>query len=172
MNPIDERILRFIGRHHVMTIASVGAAGEPYCANLFYSYMAEDNLFVFTTEEKTRHYGEMLRNEFVAASIVLETKTVGKVQGLQLQGRARLAEEAIIKRARRSYIRRFPYAAIADLTLWTLSPTFMKLTDNTLGFGKKLIWNGTGETSSQSSGNGGDGDDRQPSGGGAGQGRL
>ena len=39
-----------------------------------------------------------------------------------------------------TYIKRFPYTAIADLTLWRLEADFMKLTDNTLGFGKKLIW--------------------------------
>ncbi len=27
------------------------------------------------------------------------------------------------------------------LRLWSITPTFLKLTDNTLGFGKKLIWN-------------------------------
>ena len=35
----------------------------------------------------------------------------------------------------------FPYAALAELTLWAIAPDFMKFTDNTLGFGKKLIWN-------------------------------
>jgi uncharacterized protein YhbP (UPF0306 family) len=38
------------------------------------------------------------------------------------------------------YIKEFPYAAVADLELWRLEADFMKLTDNTLGFGKKLIW--------------------------------
>ena len=41
---------------------------------------------------------------------------------------------------RRCYIKRFPYAAVAPLSLWMLRPKMMKLTDNTLGFGKKLIW--------------------------------
>jgi uncharacterized protein YhbP (UPF0306 family) len=27
------------------------------------------------------------------------------------------------------------------LNIWAVVPTFIKLTDNTLGFGKKLIWN-------------------------------
>jgi uncharacterized protein YhbP (UPF0306 family) len=40
-----------------------------------------------------------------------------------------------------AYIKRFPYAAVAPLNIWVIEPDFMKLTDNTLGFGKKLIWN-------------------------------
>ena len=43
--------------------------------------------------------------------------------------------------ARKTYIRRFPFAALAELTLWVVEISYMKFTDNTLGFGKKLIWN-------------------------------
>ena len=32
------------------------------------------------------------------------------------------------------------FAALAELTLWALVPDYLKFTDNTLGFGKKLIW--------------------------------
>lgn len=135
----DKKIAGFIKRHHVMTLAT--SAGEvPYCANVFYSYMAEENMFVFTSSQATRHGAEMLANSKVGGSIVLETKAVGKIQGVQLQGIATPAEGELSKKARRAYLMAFPYAVVADLELWTLSPTFMKLTDNRLGFGKKLIW--------------------------------
>ncbi len=136
---VDPRIVRFIGRHHVMTIASATEEG-PYCANLFYAYLSDRNLFVFTSDDHTRHYREMHRDCRVAASIVLETRTVGQVQGLQLTGCAALADGETAAEARKAYLHRFPYAVVADLTLWTLRPTFMKFTDNRLGFGKKLLW--------------------------------
>lgn len=34
-NGVDQRIVKFIGRHHVMTIASAATECGPYCANLF-----------------------------------------------------------------------------------------------------------------------------------------
>lgn len=139
--PVDGRIVKFIKRHHVMTIATV-CDGEPYCANLFYAYMEDRNLLVFTSDAATRHYRELSSGGLAAASIVLETRTVGNIQGLQLQGRAVLASGQMLEEARRAYLKRFPYAVIADLTLWTFGPVFMKLTDNRLGFGKKLVWNG------------------------------
>ena len=40
----------------------------------------------------------------------------------------------------RCYYARFPYAKIMRPTLWRLEPSWMKLTDNRLGFGKKLVW--------------------------------
>ena len=76
-------------------------------------------------------------NRQVALGIALESKAVGKLQGLQLCGTVREADEE----ARKTYIRRFPFAALAELTLWVVEISYMKFTDNTLGFGKKLIWN-------------------------------
>ena len=72
----------------------------------------------------------------VALSIVRETRIVGCVEGIQIEGVAERGNDE----AKRLYIKRFPYAAVAPLSLWMLRPTMMKLTDNTLGFGKKLIW--------------------------------
>ena len=123
----------------MLTLATVGS-DCPWCANIFYAYMADNNLFVFTTDPATRHGAEMERNPRVAASIVLETKVVGLVRGLQMSGVAARCADDDMSPARRAYLRRFPYAAAAQLELWTLRPTFMKLTDNRLGFGKKIIW--------------------------------
>ncbi len=78
----------------------------------------------------------MLENAKVAVGITLETRIVGKVQGVQICGVASRGNDE----DKRLYIKRFPYAALAPLNIWAVEPTFIKLTDNTLGFGKKLIW--------------------------------
>ncbi len=123
-----------------MTLATVGADGRPWTAHVFYVCLPGQNLFVFTTETKTRHGAEMAADANVAAGIALETRTVGRLQGLQIEGTVRIAQGEELSAARRAYLKRFPYAIAADLSLWLLEPAMMKLTDNTLGFGKKLIW--------------------------------
>ncbi len=133
---MDERFIKFIKKHHVLTLATVNSEGMPYVANCFYAFDTKRNLFVFTSDLATRHGAEMAANSSVALSIVLETRIVGRVQGLQVTGRALRGDDE----ARKCYIKRFPYAAAADLELWMVEPTMMKLTDNTLGFGKKLVW--------------------------------
>lgn len=133
---LDERIIKFIKRHHVLTLATVNSEGMPYVANCFYAYDKRRNLLIFTSDETTRHGGEMSANGNVAVSIVLETRVVGRVEGLQITGIAERGDNE----AKLCYIKRFPYAAVAPLTLWMVRPTMMKLTDNTLGFGTKLIW--------------------------------
>ena len=135
----DQRIVKFIKRHHVLTLATTNEAGEPYVANCFYAYDAKRNRIVFTSDETTRHGQEMASRGSVALSIVLETRIVGRVQGIQATGIAERGDEE----AHACYIKRFPYAAVAPLTLWMVRPTMFKLTDNTLGFGKKLIWHDT-----------------------------
>lgn len=133
---IDKKIERFISRHHVLTLATATADGAPYCCNCFFAYDPATAAFIFTTDPKTHHGEMMLSNSRVAASIVLETRTVGKIQGLQITGDIKQAKDG----DKALYIKSFPYAIVADLHLWRLEADFFKLTDNTLGFGKKLIW--------------------------------
>ena len=132
---MEERIVKFIKRHHVLTLCTT-ADDAPYCAACFYAYDAERNLLIFTSDNQTRHATEMAANPRVACAITLETRIVGRVQGVQICGIARQGDE----QARKCYIKRFPYAAAAPLQIWVVEPDFIKLTDNTLGFGKKLIW--------------------------------
>lgn len=133
----EKRIVSFIARHHVLTLATATSEGMPYCAACFYAYDKARNVIVFTSDDNTTHAQQMAANSRVACAINLETRVVGKVQGLQICGTVRrgAVEDKMV------YIKRFPYAAVAPLNIWVVEPDFMKLTDNTLGFGKKLIWN-------------------------------
>ena len=137
---LDRRIIKFIEGHHVMTLATVDSDGTPYCTTLFYAYMPDENALVFSSDNHTRHYHEMAHNNRVAAAIALETKIIGKIQGVQITGCVELPGDASLDHFRNAYLKKFPYAALSDLTLWVLHPDSIKLTDNRLGFGKKIIW--------------------------------
>lgn len=133
----EKKITDFITRHHVLTLATVGHNAQPYCATCFYAYDKSRNLIIFTSDDNTLHAQHMMANSNVAVAINLETRIVGKIQGIQICGTIRRGD----KNAKSVYIKRFPYAVAAPLNIWVVEPYFMKLTDNTLGFGKKLIWN-------------------------------
>lgn len=142
MEAINSKAIAFIKKHHVLTLAT-SVDSVAHCANIFYAWDNDLQRFIFTSEIKTKHAADAKINSLVAGSIVLETKVVGKVQGLQIRGimqQVSMLSKESCERARRVYLKRFPYAAIMDLELWILEPTYLKLTDNTLGFGKKLIW--------------------------------
>ncbi|MEN8122350.1 MAG: pyridoxamine 5'-phosphate oxidase family protein [Bacteroidota bacterium] len=137
-NP-DKRIIEFINEHHVLTLATSNN-NKAYCANCFYTYLEDENAFVFTSDLDTKHAQDALAQNHVAASIVLETKTVGKIQGIQLTGTMFQPETELKKKAKKAYLKSFPYAALMKTTLWVLQPTYIKMTHNVLGFGKKLVW--------------------------------
>ena len=136
---IDARILEFIADHHVLTLAT-SHNGFPYCANCFYTYLADAQCFVFATDMHTKHAQDALANPRVAASIVLETSVVGKIQGLQITGTMTLASQGLGSKATMAYLKAFPFAILKQTELWELRIDFCKFTDNRLGFGKKIIW--------------------------------
>ena len=136
----DERIARFFRKHHVLTIAT-SVDNEPWCANCFYVYLEEENTLVFTTDPETRHGKEFLKNRLVAGSVVLETNIIGKIRGIQFQGIVSEPEGELAEKSKRSYLKRFPVAMLMDTHLWVVELTHIKMTDNRMGFGKKVIWN-------------------------------
>lgn len=136
---IDKKIIQFLKKHHVLTIATT-VNNEPWCASCFYVYLEEENAFVFTTDTDTRHGQEFVKNPLVAGTVVLETVIVGKIRGIQFQGIVSEPEGTMAEPAKRAYLKRFPIATLMDTHLWIVKLTHIKMTDNKLGFGKKLIW--------------------------------
>ena len=136
---IDSRIIRFFRKHHVLTIAT-SSEGKPWCASCFYVYIESENSLVFTTDLKTRHGQEFTRNQNVSGAVVLETKIIGRIRGIQFEGIVSEPEGALVSLARKAYLKRFPVAMLMETHLWIVRLTHIKYTDNRLGFGKKLIW--------------------------------
>ncbi|MBP5583707.1 MAG: pyridoxamine 5'-phosphate oxidase family protein [Bacteroidales bacterium] len=135
-----QKIADFIKRHHVITVATENN-GQPWCFNAFYAFDEVSQSFVITSHEDTRHIQDVLQNKKVAGSVVLETEIVGKVQGLQFSGEMTFCEDEDEKRAKKVYTKRFPLTTLTPKVLWQITIFNAKYTDNTLGFGKKLIWN-------------------------------
>lgn len=167
---MDKKIVSFIKRHHVVTLCSFGhystsiqdsdicgesnnepdcgsegVMGRGWCANLFYAFDSERSELIFTSGADTLHARQMSECAEVAGSIVLESKVVGRLQGLQFRGVARLVvadngDNNDYSHYSSLFIKRFPYAALSIKEIWVVRLTGAKYTDNTLGFGTKLLW--------------------------------
>jgi len=135
----DKSVIAFIKEHHVLTLATC-VNNVPYCSNMFYTLLEDEFCLIFTSDKKTRHITEVTENPIVAGSIVLETETIGKIQGLQFCGQMTELKGKLKIKATAAYLRRFPYAVLSGTPLWAIEITYTKFTDNRLGFGKKLIW--------------------------------
>lgn len=129
-----EKIERFIDEHHLLSLATMGE--RLWCCSMFYAYDPERISFIVASEETTEHMRNVASDLNVAGTVALETKTVGKIQGIQFIGVMSKAET----KAYDLYFGAFPYARIMNPTLWRIRLDEVKMTDNTLGFGKKITW--------------------------------
>lgn len=136
MNKDLLKIEEFLAQHHVMSLATTDFKDLSVCS-LFYAYSNEQHSFVVASSNSTTHIEHIQKNPNISGNILLETKTVGKIQGLQFWGEFRLLEDESLKQL---YYKAFPYALALLPTLWKIDIKKFKMTDNRLGFGKKIIW--------------------------------
>ena len=136
---MDENLVKiedFIKEHHALTLATA-VEDEISACSLFYAYDAKSRSFIVASAEDTLHIKHIRQNPKVAGNILLETDEVGKIQGLQFRGVFKRLKDTKLKAL---YFKRFPYALALAPKLWSIKVDFFKLTDNRLGFGKKLLW--------------------------------
>lgn len=131
---MDKKIVSFIQKHHLLSLATMRE--RLWCCSMFYAFDEGEGAFIVASDETSEHMINAVQNVHVAGTVALETKTVGKIQGIQFAG---VMEKADTKKYE-LYFEAFPYARIMTPTLWAIRLDEVKMTDNTLGFGKKLIW--------------------------------
>jgi len=135
MKDKEDKINVFIEKHHVLSLATF-LDGEVSVCSLFYAYSKEKHCFVVASSDETTHIKHINKNENIAGNIVLETKKIIKIQGLQFRGNFLNLEDKELKKL---YFKTFPSAKIMNPKLWKIEVNHFKMTDNTLGFGKKII---------------------------------
>jgi len=128
-------IERFIEKHHLLTLATYGE--RLWCCSMFYAYDPEQKAFIVASDPLTEHMRNVVHNKEVAGTIALETKIVGKIEGIQFSAQMFQSDAGGDKTL---YFKRFPYALAMNPTLWKIELNEAKMTDNRLGFGKKISW--------------------------------
>ncbi|MGB0888123.1 MAG: pyridoxamine 5'-phosphate oxidase family protein [Vicingaceae bacterium] len=136
---MDKNILKYLEETKVLTLATC-VDNTPYCANCFYVFDAENNFLIFLSDDKTRHITEAMANNKVAGTIDKAVTTVAKIQGLQFTGTFINPTTEEQQDFYKVYYDKFPFAKAKPAPVWGIKLNWLKMTDNTLGFGKKLKW--------------------------------
>jgi len=136
---MDKKITQYITNNKVLTLAT-SSDSQPYCANCFYVFDEEQQTLIFLSDMTTRHITEALANKKVAGTINTEVTTVAKIQGIQFTGTFIAPNEEEQKAFYKLYYKKFPFAKAKPSPIWGIAVNSLKMTDNTLGFGKKLLW--------------------------------
>ncbi|WP_411706066.1 YhbP family protein [Edaphovirga cremea] len=132
-------ICHFLKKHHVLALCAM-ANGDMWSANCFYVFNEPAMSLYIMTEHKTRHGALMVSNPFVVGTIANQPKTVALIQGIQYSAQAQVLAGEAERVARSAYCALFPVAKAIPAPVWQLVLQEIKMTDNKLGFGKKLLW--------------------------------
>ena len=137
---MDERIIEFLINQKLATICAVDADGYPYCFSCFYAFDKERQLFYFKSGANSHHAGLLLRNPVVAGTINPDKLNTLAIKGIQFTGHMADRSDELSAEASSVYHKRYPFALAKPGEMWIIRPEEIKMTDNTLGFGKKIHW--------------------------------
>jgi len=135
-----QEIWKFIQDNHVLSATAV-CLEEMWSVNLFYASDHHNDCVWVMTDENTQHGKLMCRNSNISGTISSQEANIHLLKGIQFSGTIELTRDGDeYKNGLKRYQKRFPVAHLRKKTLWKLSFTKIKFTNNTLGFGTKLGW--------------------------------
>lgn len=116
MDELQTAVLAYLAKHHVLTLATVGADGV-WAAAVFYVNQQFD--FYFLSAGHTRHGRHLGSVARVAATIQADYADWQAIQGVQLEGRVTLLQGDEQATAVALYKQKFPFLQQADASMQT-----------------------------------------------------
>lgn len=138
-----DKIITYLSSQTSLSLCCVDD-GMPYCCTCFYVLDAQRISFYFSSSLNTYHANIMLKSSRVAGTVADQTQSVMHLQGVQYQGRVKLLMDEEEKRARQLFYASYPIAKLKKAPMWEIMLNSLKMTNNKLGFGKKLLWSRNG----------------------------
>lgn len=132
-------LIRYLKKQHVLSLCATDGK-DMWSANCFYIFDQDSMALWLMTEPDTRHGQLMLANPRVVGTVNGQPKTVLLIKGVQYAGHIQLLSGERETLARLAYQKRFPVAKKVSAPLWEIQLDEVKMTDNALGFGKKIVW--------------------------------
>jgi len=152
MNRIQRKLLQFLRKHQVLTVAVTETDGHPYAAALFYA-VDDDLSFYVVSDSTTRHGTAMLAVGVVAGTIQRDRQEWNELRGAQFIGKCARLEGVEYAKGWAVFLKRFVFlqavkrdgvgalaSALAKMDLWRIEPSWIRLLDNRVGFAHKEEW--------------------------------
>jgi len=150
--PVADDVREYVAAHSTLTLATV-ADKRPWATSLFYASDSELRLY-FISDANTRHVMQAMKNPEVAVTISEHDQQWQSIQGLQIEGKLAIVEDADRQRIETLYSRKFSFIEtllqekgdaedhiLLDRFLassfYAITPSFIRFIDNNKGFGFK-----------------------------------
>jgi uncharacterized protein len=137
MNP---SIIEFINEQKVASVCCLDENGLPHCFSCFYAFNSTDGLLYFKSQASSGHSRMLLNKQDTAGTILPDKLKVLALKGIQFKGAVLDFSDPLCANASSNYHKKFPFALAKSGEVWTIRLDCIKMTDNTKGFGTKIIW--------------------------------
>lgn len=137
---MNKTIIEFIEKQTCASICCADALGNPYCFSCFYVLNSNDGLLYFKSSGSSKHAGILQQRQAIAGTILPDKLNKLMVKGIQFEGRMLKDDDPLTIAAPAHYYKKNPAALAIPGELWVVELLHIKMTDSTLGFGKKIIW--------------------------------
>lgn len=139
MNPLSP--------YTTLTLAYLDPSGSPQACAVFFA-PSDTNSLVFATSPSTLHGHSLSLDGRVAFTAHADRQSWATLTGVQGRGTCTLLTGTPRSAALSVYLARFPFiaaddhlaTALANSSLWALHPTWLRVIDNSQGFGHKQEW--------------------------------
>jgi uncharacterized protein len=150
---MNEAIINFIKKQRVATVCCVDEDGNPYCFSCFYVFDKSAYFLYFKTSTSSHHSSLLEKSPAVAGTIQPDKLNPLSIKGIQFQGKIFEPDEVTISTAKAFYNYRFPFAVVMPGEVMIIELREIKMTDNSAGFGKKILWKKEDEVQVENIGN-------------------
>ncbi|HSC54505.1 MAG TPA: hypothetical protein VLC98_12820 [Phnomibacter sp.] len=133
-------IQKFIDSQTVASICCTNGNGELHCFSCYYAFDSNVNLLYFKTNDNTLHMQWMEEWTHIAGTILPDKQKKVLVKGIQLNGKLLPTDDPLVQQATKIYHLRFPFTLAMKGKVHAIRLDKIKMTDNSLGFGTKLLW--------------------------------
>ena len=137
---MNERIIAFIEGQKAATICCVDENNQLFCFSCFYVFDRAKKCFYFKSSVNTQHGPLLLKSPRVAGTIQPDKLNLLAIKGVQFHGVIIDRNDPLASDAISLYHKKYPFALTMQGEVWTVQLQQIKMTDNTLNFGKKLTW--------------------------------
>ena len=137
---MNEKIKNFIQQQTCASFCCIDEEGKPYCFSCFYALNPEEVILYFKSSADSHHSGLLKKTPIVAGTILADKFNLFQIKGIQFEGFVLPDDDLLVRQASAYYYPKHKMAIAIIGEIWTVRIDKIKFTDNSLGFGKKLIW--------------------------------
>jgi uncharacterized protein YhbP (UPF0306 family) len=137
---MTDAIASFLEKQSCASISCMDSAGNPYSFTCFYVFNATTGCMYFKSNAASLHSSFLEVNPRVSGTVLPDKLNKLSIIGAQLEGICLSEDHPSAMGASQYYHKKNPIALAMPGKVWVIQIDHIKLTDNSLGFGKKLHW--------------------------------